>query len=171
MVVDAVREEGLRGDLRRHRGLFHRSGIGVGGLRFTLHAIEHGLLRRARPAPWTFWPSLAPGDPRRAWMLDAVDPRVHFALNCGARSCPPIRAYTASAWTEQLDRAARAYLAGESRVVAGAVELPYLLRLYRRDVPDPLAAFGTLFPDPVREALASGAPVRWAAYDWTLTDS
>jgi hypothetical protein len=24
-----------------------------------------------------------------------MDPRVHFALVCGARSCPPIRTYTA----------------------------------------------------------------------------
>lgn len=23
-----------------------------------------------------------------------LDPRVHFALNCGAKSCPPIRVYT-----------------------------------------------------------------------------
>ena len=28
--------------------------------------------------------------------LDAVDPRIHFALVCGAKSCPPIRTYSAS---------------------------------------------------------------------------
>ena len=32
-------------------------------------------------------------DPRSAVCLTEVDPRVHFALNCGALSCPPIRIY------------------------------------------------------------------------------
>ena len=33
-------------------------------------------------------------DPRSEVSLTEVDPRVHFALNCGALSCPPIRIYT-----------------------------------------------------------------------------
>ena len=36
-------------------------------------------------------------DPRvREAMVARVDPRVHFALNCAAASCPPVRAYTAA---------------------------------------------------------------------------
>ena len=27
--------------------------------------------------------------------LQTPDPRIHFALVCGARSCPPIKTYTA----------------------------------------------------------------------------
>ena len=34
-------------------------------------------------------------DPRVSVSLTVLDCRVHFALNCGARSCPPIRLYTA----------------------------------------------------------------------------
>lgn len=171
VVLEAVRAEGLTGDLRRHRGFFHRAGTDVGGLRFPLHVIEHGLLRRARPAPWTFWPSLSPGDPRRVWMLDAVDARVHFALNCGARSCPPIRAYTPEAWHTQLDLATRAYL-GDVRVEGGALVLPYLLKLYRRDIPDPLRRFAGHLPEPVRDWLTRhpDPPIRWAPYDWQLIE-
>ena len=33
-------------------------------------------------------------DPRSKVALSELDPRIHFALNCGARSCPPIRVYT-----------------------------------------------------------------------------
>ena len=33
-------------------------------------------------------------DPRLKVALKVLDPRIHFALNCGAKSCPPIRVYT-----------------------------------------------------------------------------
>lgn len=39
------------------------------------------------------------------------DPRIHFAINCGARSCPPIRseAFTGTRLNSQLDDQARAF--------------------------------------------------------------
>lgn len=41
-------------------------------------------------------------DPRCALSVP-LDPRIHFALNCGARGCPPIRYYEADALDERLD--------------------------------------------------------------------
>ncbi len=42
------------------------------------------------------------------------DPRIHFAINCAARSCPPMRpeAYTGARVNEQLDDQARVFLNG-----------------------------------------------------------
>jgi hypothetical protein len=42
------------------------------------------------------------------------DPRIHFAINCAARSCPPIRpeAYTGAQLDAQLDDQARKFLSG-----------------------------------------------------------
>lgn len=42
------------------------------------------------------------------------DPRIHFAINCAARSCPPIRfeAFTGTKLDAQLDDQARAFLTG-----------------------------------------------------------
>ena len=34
-------------------------------------------------------------DPRLKLALDAAEPRIHFALNCGAKSCPPIKTFSA----------------------------------------------------------------------------
>ena len=52
------------------------------------------------------------------------DPRVHVALNCAARSCPPLRAgaYTAAGVEAQLDAQARAYVnaPGSAEVDAAA---------------------------------------------------
>ena len=39
-------------------------------------------------------PEFASSDPRHQVALSSLDPRIHFALNCGARSCPPICVYT-----------------------------------------------------------------------------
>lgn len=41
----------------------------------------------------------------RRYRLAECDPRVHFALSCGARSCPPIRAYQPRRIDEELDLA------------------------------------------------------------------
>jgi len=42
------------------------------------------------------------------------DPRIHFAINCAARSCPPIRpeAYVGSRLDAQLDEQVRKFVAG-----------------------------------------------------------
>jgi hypothetical protein len=34
-------------------------------------------------------------DARMANALEKAEPRIHFALNCGAKSCPPIKTYSA----------------------------------------------------------------------------
>lgn len=41
-----------------------------------------------------------------------LDPRLHFALNCGAASCPPIRVYTPARLEYGLEAAASAFCAG-----------------------------------------------------------
>jgi hypothetical protein len=48
--------------------------------------------------------------------LQPVDPRIHFALNCGAASCPPIRVYTPDKLEFGLEAAASAFCAGEGRL-------------------------------------------------------
>ena len=35
-------------------------------------------------------------DPRLEHALSKVEPRIHFALNCGAKSCPPIKTFTSA---------------------------------------------------------------------------
>ena len=42
-----------------------------------------------------------------------MDPRIHFSLVCGAKSCPPIKLYSADNIQEALDGAAEAFCASE----------------------------------------------------------
>ena len=81
---------------------------------YSLDAIEHGVLRlNARP-PYRLRRLLAAGDPRRDAAPSRLDPRVHFALNCGAVSCPPIRAYEADGLDPELEATTRRYIRAET---------------------------------------------------------
>jgi len=61
--------------------------------------------------------------------------RIHFALNCGARSCPPIRVYAAAKLETQLNTAARSFCSQEVRLTEdkSAVEMSKILMWYRSD--------------------------------------
>lgn len=52
-----------------------------------------------------------------------MDPRIHFALVCGAKSCPPIRLYSAANLEEGLAAAAEAFVGGEVEVDVGKREV------------------------------------------------
>ena len=106
----------------------------VAGEQLTLDQIEHGLLRdNARPPVFPLR-ALRAGDPRLGWGVP-LDPRIHFALRCGAVSCPPIRRYDADQLEGQLELAAAAFLAAESTFDAAAavVVTSRILSFYAAD--------------------------------------
>ena len=45
-------------------------------------------------------------------VINPMDPRIHFALVCGAKSCPPIKLYTPALLEEGLAAAAAAFCEG-----------------------------------------------------------
>lgn len=164
----------IRGSVLWQLRLFSTVAYRVGGEPYTLNLIEHGVLRRNRRPPYHLRRPLREGDPRRAAAPPAVDPRVHFVLNCGARSCPPIHVYGPDAIDEQLDLATRAYLRAETSVDAegGRVTLPGLMRLYRADFGDraaqlELAGRHVSALRERREAGGKPPAVRYGRFDWT----
>ena len=47
-----------------------------------------------------------------AQVVSPLDPRIHFALVCGAKSCPPVRVFTPENLDAGLDAAAAAFCEG-----------------------------------------------------------
>lgn len=52
---------------------------------FSLDEIEHGVLRSNREHPSKFISFFKPEDERLKFVVKNFDPRIHFALNCGAK--------------------------------------------------------------------------------------
>ena len=83
------------------QGMWSRFAYNVGGLLFTLDEIEHGILRCNKGHPNDNKPKFV-DEARKALILKNLDPRIHFALNCGAQSCPPIRIYQSDKLDQQV---------------------------------------------------------------------
>jgi len=146
---------------------FRADALTVAGTTLSLDDIEHGLLRRRAALGLGYVPRLFPGAFERRYRLADPDPRVHFALNCGAASCPAIRSYDADRIDEQLDRATRAYLQTVAYdAAAGVARVPRLFLWYRGDfgggdgIRDLLRAYDAI-PDDASPRL------KHRSWDWT----
>jgi hypothetical protein len=82
----------------------------MGGFRFSLNEMEHGILRGNRRGPYGLLKPFRTKDPRLELIVFPHDPRIHFALVCGARSCPPIGFYEADQIDFQLQLASESFI-------------------------------------------------------------
>jgi hypothetical protein len=162
----------LRGNLLWHLRLFDRIAYRVGAHDYPLNLIENGLLRANRRAPFRPRRPLRRRDPRLCAAVSAVDPRIHFALNCGARSCPPIRVYDPESLDDQLELATRAYLEGETHLDPnrGRIRLPRLMRIYAADFGgrDEQLRFAAARVPQLAERLGGGEriTISYGRFDW-----
>ena len=174
LVLHAIVALGIRKSVHEVPLFFRRVSYLVGGFRLSLDDIEHGVLRGNRPRPFPPFRPFGPLDTRGALALDRVDPRIHFALNCGAQSCPPVGVYRARAVDQQLDLAARNFINQTVTLDdAGRVTCSRIFRWYRADFETAggLVPFLLRYLDegPARRALTESAPrLRWTSYHWTL---
>lgn len=124
-------------DQYKKRGrFFGQRNIIVAGEQLSLDRIEHGLLRRSK-TKWSmgYINRLFPSSFERKYRVDTVDYRIHFALNCGAKSCPPIAFYRAEQLDKQLDLATRVYLRNEAVYdsTKNQIQLPAIMGWFRGD--------------------------------------
>ena len=59
-------------------------------------------------------------DPKLSYALESVEPRIHFALNCGAKSCPPIKTFTTEHVENELATATESYLENDDAIMIEA---------------------------------------------------
>lgn len=67
--------------------------------------------------------------------VEKKDKRIHFALNCGARSCPPIQVYVATSINDQLEIAQRSFITSTSSYskATNTLTISELFRWYAAD--------------------------------------
>lgn len=100
---------------RTKPAIFRNKLVDIAGKKLSLDDIEHGILRKYR---WKYslgyLPQLFPSKLIKQLAVSSVDFRIHFALNCGAKSCPPIAFYKTESIDKQLDLAALSFLQNET---------------------------------------------------------
>jgi hypothetical protein len=91
--------------------IFNQEAFTIGGLKLSLDDVEHGILRRFR-VKWSlgYLPRFWPDKDIKRLALTNIDYRIHFALNCGAKSCPPIAFYDYEQIESQLELATTSFL-------------------------------------------------------------
>jgi hypothetical protein len=129
LVLDAVIALGIQRSITEQRAgltFLRQAAYIVGGQRMSCDDIEHGILRANRGHPFFPGKQFHSSDPRLKWVIEPFDKRIHFALNCASRSCPPIRAYAPEKLDSQLDLATRSYLATDHTRAECALSLVHL---------------------------------------------
>ena len=136
------------------------------GERMSLDDIEHGRLR---------------GDPA------LFDPRVHFAVNCASKGCPPLRpaAFNGSSLDAALDEQASIFLSDRTKngmnPTTNRLVLSPIFDWYTEDFGVPgrqgelayLSRYADslgLDDDAVRALNEGSIKIEWSDYDWALND-
>ena len=116
--------------------IFKQRLIPIAGRVFCLDDIEHSILRRYR---WKFGlgylSQLFPLKIIQQLAVSNIDFRIHFALNCGAKSCPPIAFYEADSIDKQLYLATQSFLENETVInePKKTVSVTKLMQWFRAD--------------------------------------
>ncbi len=110
LTIHAVIFYGVRRSITEIRGIFDRAAYIIGGLRFSLNDIEHGILRANAGHPALPGSQFSRHDPRYEFVLPHLDPRIHFTLVCASVLCPPIGVYQTENIDQQLTLAAHNFL-------------------------------------------------------------
>lgn len=124
------------GKYKKRNKFFKAKQIPIAGKIFSLDEIEHDILRRLK-IKWSlgYFNKLFPSKINKSLMVKQLDYRIHFALNCGALSCPPIAFYDPANLETQLDIATRSYLTGEATYDTqnNSLKLPAIMGWFRHD--------------------------------------
>ncbi|XP_034550450.1 uncharacterized protein zgc:152951 isoform X1 [Notolabrus celidotus] len=109
----------------------------IGGEVYTLQDIENGVLRGNRKGVAQLLKPFSKTDPRLQVALPDAEPLIHFALNCGAKGCPPIKTYTPQDIDSQLRTAAEAFLENDDACLVDSgkkeVRLSQIFKWYKAD--------------------------------------
>jgi hypothetical protein len=142
----------------------------IAGLSLSLDDIEHGILRRSRMKyALGYLGKMFPPKWEKQLRVDRIDHRIHFALNCGAKSCPPILFYQKDRLNQQLNLAESVYLSGSVIYDEAKKEVyvPAILSWFRADFGGKegtrvlLYKYG-LVPEGTKPR------IKFSNYDWTL---
>jgi len=144
--------------------------VTIAGKKLSFDAIEHGIIRHSKiKLSMGYLDKWFPSDFEKMFRWDEVDPRVHLALNCGAKSCPYIAIFDSERVEEQLDIISKQYLEKTTIYDAeeGVVKVNALMSWFRADFGGKSGAVEMLKKYEIIPQDADPS-VSFLDYDWTL---
>ena len=180
-VIHGVIEMGLERSVKESPRFFDRATYEVGGFPFSLNEMEHGILRGNRRHPYRLLKPFRRKDPRLEFAVIPMDSRIHFALVCGARSCPPIGFYEAEQIDFQLQLAAMSFTNSPQVKILpqeGTVLLSQIFKWYRADFGESRGAILDMLLNLLDEGEKKNflkenrnrIRIRYQPYDWNLNE-
>jgi hypothetical protein len=134
---------------------WHKKFIPLNGFKVNLDHIEHDILRSR-----------------------FKDPRMHFAINCAAKSCPPLlnKPYEGDTLESRLDEQTRRFInhPGNTFLKDGTLFISRIFKWFEADFSGkPLSFISRYADDALKQALDNTAatgeiPIQYLYYDWTL---
>ncbi|CAH8281882.1 uncharacterized protein DUF547 [Mariniflexile fucanivorans] len=101
----------------KRKTIFKVKSIEIAQKSFSLDDIEHGILRRYRmKQSFGYLHNPFVSSLIKVLAVKKLDYRIHFALNCGAKSCPPIAFYTLEKLDEELNFVMESFLDSETSI-------------------------------------------------------
>jgi hypothetical protein len=146
---------------KNHSEFFNRSIISIGNEKISLNDIENGILRLQSAQKKTKF--------LKKYQPQSLDYRIHFALNCGAKSCPPISFYQPDDLNEQLEMAETAYISSTSRYFPekNEVEISILFQWFLSDFGGENGILELLKKQEIIP-LWSQAKLTYLPFDWSI---
>lgn len=108
--------------------------INVAGQMMSLNDIEHGILRHSQ-AWWGrgYVKKWFPNSFEKRFRVKKLDQRIHFALNCGANGCPPIRFYTSENIESEMNLATQGFMQTEVQSEGANIKVSRIFWMYKGD--------------------------------------
>jgi hypothetical protein len=146
--IDSIKELGIF-----NTGPWKKKVVRLNGETVSLDHIEHDILR-----------------PR------FKDPRVHFAINCAAKSCPPLRPepYFAEKLDQQLDDATRSFINNSNsyRLEGRNLHVSRIFKWFSEDFNEDILGFYIKYANEELKKKLEAKPgktgIKYLAYDWSL---
>ncbi len=158
-------------ELFKDRGdFFKEDRVKIGGELLSFDFIEHGVIRGSKvKLSMGFLKDPFAGELEKKFRVDKTDGRVHFALNCGAKSCPYVAIFSAVNLDNELDAIAKQFLTRVTEFKPGEnkVYTTTLFSWFKGDFSDMGGPVGFLKKYNVIPQ-AADPKVEYTDYDWTL---
>jgi len=185
MIKHAFIKIGLPSSNLTRSAFFNGVKYNLGGQLFSFSELENGILRSNSKAPYSLSKPFGRSDPRIKLICEKLDPRIHFALNCGANSCPPVKNFTAESIEEELRVVAQAFCEQDTSVAVdedlNELHLCMIFSWYRSDFAESASSLPTRIISYLRGSkrlalarmLLSNKTItlRWMSYDWNTNAS